>query len=86
MPAASDAKKITAPSMSSTVAIRPIGIRFLLPILLSLYLAPVVAGPDRVARVLARRRPPAGPGASRGSSDRSPMKNVTPPDERPPDA
>ena len=58
------------------VAIRPIGIRFLLPILLIMYVAPFVAGPERVARVLARRRP----------DDRPPMKNVTPPDDGPPDA
>ena len=65
------------------VVIRPIGIRFLLPILLILYIAPFVASPDRVARVLSRRRPPSRPGDSPG---RPPMKNVTPPDELPPDA
>ena len=65
------------------MVIRPIGIRFLLPILLILYIAPFVAGQDRVARALARRRPPTPP---RDSSGRPPMKNVTPPDERPPDA
>ena len=57
------------------VAIRPIGIRFLLPILLIVYLAPFVAAPDRVARAVSRRRRP---------DDRPPMKNVTPPDDRPP--
>jgi len=56
------------------IAIRPVGIRVLLPILLIAYLAPFIAGPDRVARVLARRR-----------LDPPPVKNVTPPDERPPD-
>lgn len=65
--------------MGMVVAIRPIGLRFLLPILLISYLAPFVAGPERVTRVLARRR-----------LDPPPMKNVTPPDElpredRPPD-
>ena len=61
-------------AMGMFIAIRPIGIRFLLPILLIAYLAPFVAGPDRVARVLGRRR-----------LDPPPMKNVTPPDQRPPD-
>jgi hypothetical protein len=60
--------------MAMAIAIRPVGVRFLLPILLVAYLAPFVAGPDRVARVLARRRV--------GSP---PMKDVTPPDQRPPD-
>ena len=59
--------------LGMVIAIRPIGIRFLLPILLIAYLAPFVAGPERVARVLARRRLD------------PPMKNVTPPDQRPPD-
>ena len=60
--------------MAMAMAIRPIGIRFLLPILLIAYLAPFVAGPERVARIVNRRR-----------VDPPPMKNVTPPDERPPD-
>jgi len=60
--------------MGMVVAIRPVGLRFLLPILLIAYLAPFVAGPERVARVLARRR-----------LDPPPMKNVTPPDDAPPD-
>jgi hypothetical protein len=60
--------------MGMVIAIRPIGLRVLLPILLIAYLAPFVAGPDRVARVLARRR-----------IDPPPMKNVTPPDQQPPD-
>jgi hypothetical protein len=60
--------------MGMVVAARPIGLRFMLPILLIAYLAPFVAGPERVARALARRR----------QLDRPPMKNVTPPQERPP--
>ena len=60
--------------MGMVIAIRPVGLRVLLPILLIAYLAPFVAGPDRVARVLARRR-----------IDPPPMKDVTPPDQRPPD-
>ena len=60
--------------LGMVIAIRPVGIRVLLPILLIAYLAPFIAGPERVARVLARRR-----------LDPPPVKNVTPPDERPPD-
>lgn len=61
-------------ALGMVIAIRPVGIRFLLPILLIAYLAPFVAGPDRVARVLSRRRP----------TDR-PIKDVTPPHDDPPD-
>ena len=61
-------------AMGMVVAIRPVGLRFLLPILLIAYLAPFVAGPERMARVLVRRR-----------LDPPPMKNVTPPDDGPPD-
>ena len=64
--------------MGMVIAIRPIGIRFLLPILLIAYLAPFVAGPDRVRRLL-RRPPPGDDGV-----DRPPMKDVTPPDQRGP--
>ncbi len=60
--------------MGMAIAIRPVGVRFLVPILLIAYLAPFVAGPERVARVLARRR-----------LDPPPLKNVTPPDDGPPD-
>ena len=42
-------------AMGMLVAVRPIGIRFLLPILLIVYLAPFVAGPERMARVVRRR-------------------------------
>jgi hypothetical protein len=49
------------------------------PILLVAYLAPFVAGPDQVRRLLRRpRRPPGGPG--RDGVERPPMKDVTPPD------
>jgi len=60
--------------MGMVAAIRPVGLRVLVPILLIAYLAPFVAGPERVARVLSRRRP-----------DSPPMKNVTPPDDAPRD-
>ena len=65
---------LTLWALAMLVAISPGGTRVLIPILLIAYLAPFIAGPDRVARVLARRRVGA-----------PPMKDVTPPDQRPPD-
>ena len=56
---------------------RPAGARFLVPIALLAYIAPFVAAPEVVGRVLRRgrpRNPPADP-------PRPPMKNVTPPDD-----
>lgn len=58
--------------LAMVIAVRPFGARILVPILLIAYLAPFVASPDQVHRVL-RRRPP---------DDRPPIKDVTPPDER----
>ena len=60
--------------LGAIVAIRPGSTRLLIPILLIAYLAPFVAAPDRLARVLRRggRRDPPPP----------PIKNVTPPAER----
>ena len=61
------------------LAIRPGGTRFLIPILLIAYIAPFIAAPDRIARVLRRGRggePPIAP---------PPMKNVTPPSDGPAD-
>jgi hypothetical protein len=60
-------------ALAMFVAISPGGARILVPIVLLAYLAPFVAAPDRVARVLRR-----GGGGKPG--DRPPMKNVTPPD------
>ena len=59
-------------SLAFLVAIRPGATRFLLPILLIAYLAPFVASPDRIARVVRRggRLPP-----------KPPLKNVTPPED-----
>lgn len=57
--------------LGMVIAIRPIGLRILLPILLIAYLAPFIAGPERVARVLARRQ-----------LDPPPIKNVTPSERR----
>lgn len=71
--------------LAMIIAIRPIGARFLVPILLAAYLAPFVAAPERVGRFLTRGRgrgagqgPAAGPGA-----DGREVKDVTPPDDRP---
>jgi hypothetical protein len=58
------------------MAVRPIGARFLIPIALLAYIAPFVAAPEVVGRVLRRgqpRDPPADPPR--------PIKNVTPPDD-----
>jgi hypothetical protein len=53
------------------IAVRPGGTRILIPLLLLAYLAPFIAGPDLLGRVL-RRQPP-----------RPPIKNVTPADPPP---
>jgi hypothetical protein len=64
--------------LAMAVAIRPVATRFVVPILLVAYLAPFIAGPDQVRRLL-RRPPPRDDGV-----DRPPMKDVTPPDQRGP--
>lgn len=64
------------------VAIRPTATRILVPILLIAYIAPFIAAPDRVRRVLGR-------GTARGGGQakgRPPMKNVTPPESGAPPA
>jgi hypothetical protein len=53
------------------LALMPGTVRILVPVLLVAYIAPFVAAPERVERIL-RRRPP---------DDRPPMKDVTPPDQ-----
>src|SRR5918995_3699562 len=62
-------------ALAMLVAIRPGATRVMIPILLVAYLAPFVAAPDRLGRILQRG------GGSGGPSDGSgrPMKNVTPP-------
>lgn len=71
-------------ALAMFVAVSPGGARILVPILLLAYLAPFVAAPDRMARVLRRGGGggPAGSGRVVGgrAGDRPPMKNVTPPD------
>jgi hypothetical protein len=54
------------------LAVRPAGARFLIPIVLLAYIAPFVAAPEQVGRVLRRGQPRDPP---------PPIKNVTPPDE-----
>jgi hypothetical protein len=64
-------------ALAMFVAVSPGGARILVPIVLLAYLAPFVAAPDLVARIL--RRGGGGPDGGR-VGDRPPMKNVTPPD------
>lgn len=54
------------------VAIRPGATRLLIPILLIAYVAPFVAAPERMARVLRR--------GGRGDPPPPPIKDVTPPE------
>ncbi len=60
--------------LAMTMAIRPIGIRLLLPFLLVAYLAPFVGAPEQVRRVVRRER--------RSRPGQPPIKDVTPPEER----
>ncbi len=63
--------------MGFLMVVRPVGARFLIPIALLAYVAPFVAAPEVVGRVLRRGRlrdSPADPA-------RPPIKNVTPPDD-----
>jgi hypothetical protein len=57
------------------LAFRPVAARFLVPILVLLYIAPFVTAPERVTQLVRRPRP-----GGRGDPPRPPMKNVTPPD------
>ena len=65
---------LTLWALGMLVAMSPGGARVLVPILLVAYLAPFVAAPDRVARILGR----GGSGPRSGAG--RPVKNVTPPD------
>jgi len=60
--------------LAFAVAVRPGVTRFLIPILIVAYIAPFVAGPERIARMARRGRP--------GPPPPPPIKNVTPPSER----
>ena len=61
--------------MGLLLAIRPVGARFLIPILVLAYIAPFVAAPERVGRFLRRGQPLDPP--------RPPIKDVTPRDDPP---
>ena len=67
--------------LAMAIAIRPMWTRVLVPFLIVAYLAPFVASPARVQRVLRRGRP-----AIDTTPNAPPMKDVTPPDsDKPPD-
>src|SRR5918993_2789943 len=67
---------LTLWALAMLVAISPGGARVLIPILLVAYLAPFVAAPDRVGRIL--RRGGGSGGASAGGGG-PPEKNTPPP-------
>ena len=52
------------------LAVRPVAARFLVPILLIAYLAPFVAAPGRLSRIVARGRGRGGPGGTGGMVSR----------------
>lgn len=64
--------------LGAAVAVLRAPATFLVPILLVAYLAPFVAGPDAVRRLVARGR---GGGSGGADGGQRPMKNVTPPDD-----
>jgi membrane protein implicated in regulation of membrane protease activity len=66
--------------LAMIVAIQPVATRVLVPILLISYIAPFVAAPDTVRRVLRQGDRPGSGRSSRGPQVRPPMKNVTPPE------
>jgi hypothetical protein len=55
-------------ALAMLVAVRPFGTRVLVPVVLLAFLAPFLAPPETIARLLRRREPP------------RPIKDVTPPD------
>jgi len=57
------------------LAVRPVAARFLVPMVVILYLAPFVAASGPVTRAIERTRR-----GSRADPPAPPMKNVTPPD------
>ncbi len=66
-------------ALAFLLAVRPVAARFLIPILLIAYLAPFVAAPGRLSRIVARGRGRGGPGGT-GDPPKPPIKDVTPPD------
>ena len=71
---------LTLWALAMLVAISPDGARILIPILLVAYLAPFVAAPERVGRILRR-----GGSSGRPVDTKPPIKNVTPPQSDDPD-
>lgn len=67
---------VTLWALAMLVAVSPGGARVLIPVLLVAYLAPFVAAPERVGRILRRG---GGSGGPRGGA-KPPIKNVTPPE------
>lgn len=57
------------------LALRPFAARFLVPILVLLYIAPFIVAPERMTEVARRIR-----SGGRDDPPRPPMKDVTPPD------
>jgi len=66
--------------LAMIVAVQPVATRVLVPILLISYIAPFVAAPDTVRRVLRQGDRPDSGRPSGGLPGRPPMKNVTPPE------
>jgi hypothetical protein len=66
--------------LGMAVLVRPGMTRFLIPMLILAYIAPFVAGPDRIARFSRMTR--RGGGDDQSAPPRPPIKNVTPPGER----
>jgi hypothetical protein len=64
--------------IAMVLVVRPVAARILVPFLLVAYLAPFVAAPERVRRVLGRGR--LGGPDERATDGRPPIKNVTPTD------
>ena len=67
--------------LALVIAIRPGVLRILVPILLVAYLAPFIASPQALDRIVRRGRRGGGAPNRPASGTRPPIKNVTPPDE-----
>lgn len=65
--------------LAFALVVRPVGARFLVPILVVAFVAPFIVAPERIATIVRR-------GGGRGDDPpRPPIKNVTPPDDPPKD-
>ena len=65
--------------LAFALVFRPLFGRILVPFLIVLYVAPFVAGPERIRAIV--RRGPGSRTAGRSDPARPPIKNVTPPDD-----